>query len=409
MAGNTIKSSDYIDNIIRTQQNSLYWTLFNMSSEPMMVSVGTGDHIEINRVIVDINNAFLDLTNYTRDEVIGSTVEAILGINPTRLVKSSLVLQERGSIVINGSIRNKKGRQMQVEIHVARFPYDSHNLHMAVIHDVTKHIETENKIKAQYRRELELKKALKNEVDSRAHFNRLLVHELKTQLTPMISASDALLNGLVQEPWHSLAEQINQSGRDINTRVDELIDIARSEVGLMELNFDLNSIRQLFEETAVSASIQTRQDGLLFSAYCDKSVDDRYGYFDARRIKQVINNLLNNAVKYNHEGGSIRYSMKVVNRSELLVCITDTGVGIPAEHLSHVFESYNTRYSVSKHSARGLGLGLALSKSIIELHHGHIQITSMEGRGTVASFTIPIHPVNLKSQGGKHENPDDRR
>ncbi|OBW62519.1 MAG: hypothetical protein A9183_07425 [Dehalococcoides mccartyi] len=399
MPNKTIKSSDYIDKIIRAQQNSLYWTLFNMSSEPMMVSVRCSDMVEIHRVIVDVNNAFLALTQYTRDEVIGNTVEAILGINSSRLIKSTLVLQEHGSIIINSSIRNKTGHQIQVEIHVARFPYDNYNLHMAVFHDVTEHIASENKIKQQYHRELELKRALKQEMESRVHFNRMLVHELKTQLTPMISASDALVNGLAQEPWHSLAEQVNQSGQDINTRVDELMDIAKSEVGLMEVSPDLNSLRQLFEETVALAKIQTQQDRLWFSAYCDKSVDDRYGYFDARRMKQVITNLLNNAVKYNHEGGSIRYTMEIVNRSELLVRILDTGIGIPAKHLGYVFEPYNTQYSVVKHSAQGLGLGLALSKRIIELHHGNIWIKSMEGRGTIASFIIPIYSVNRKSQG----------
>ena len=115
---------------------------------------------------------------------------------------------------------------------------------------------------------------------------------------------------------------------------------------------------------------------------------------DQAKIQQVISNLVENAVKFTEPGGDVEISA-CGNDNEIEVQVRDTGIGISSEHLPHAFERF---YKIDRsREDRGMGLGLAIAKHIVEAHGGHIQVESQEGVGSVFSFTIPVEKSTLPS------------
>ena len=243
-----------------------------------------------------------------------------------------------------------------------------------------------------YAREKELREKLEREIESRGNFLRALVHELKTPLTSAMASSEMLSDLLPDEVDQipnltcNLAQNLYTSLRNLNRRTDELFDLAKGEVGMLELNPQsvdllrlLNSVCDDFGPVAVS-------EGQTLIAQLPVLLPEVWA--DVERLRQIILNLLGNALKFTPAGGAITIEARE-RATSVVVTIRDTGSGIsPAEH-QKLFDPYY-RGETDKARSRGLGLGLALSKWLVELHGGRIWVTSKEGRGSAFSFSIPV-------------------
>ena len=226
---------------------------------------------------------------------------------------------------------------------------------------------------------------MEKEIEKRIEFTHALVHELKTPLTPIMLASDTLTNVTTKDnKWRPLIDNINQGAYQLNRRINELIDLARSEIGVLDVKieqFDLNTT--VIETVAFFKPKANYYNHSIFLQLTDK-LPKAAG--DSERINQVISNLLDNAIKYSGNGSKIIINTKVLDE-EIVFEITDNGKGIPVSKLTDVFNPYNRNYN---HKLGGLGLGLALSKSIIDRHNGRIWVKSTEGNGCSFFFTIPV-------------------
>ena len=241
-------------------------------------------------------------------------------------------------------------------------------------------------IEEQKTKETILRKSLEAEMNKRADYTRELAHELKTPITPILSSSELLTEGIKEEPWLSLAKNIYRGATDMNDRLDDLLDMAKGEVGILRLNMEeidpISLIQHIAEE--MTPLIHHRQQTLAL----DLPPVLPHIMGDEVRLRQVLRNLLNNATKFTPEKGKITIRAKR-NDNNLIVEVEDTGSGIDADKMSKVFLPYVRLGEATEHQ-KGLGLGLKLCKTLVELHGGMIWVNSQKGTGSIFSLSIPI-------------------
>ncbi len=215
-------------------------------------------------------------------------------------------------------------------------------------------------------------------------------HELKTPLTSIRGFSEAVQDGTIDDP-----EGIQRSAKVISTEsnrvlrlVEELLDLSRIESGQVSMRQEDIEVRELFEHVREIFALRADEGGVNLEIAAADVMHIR-GDFD--RLEQVLNNLLDNALRHTPAGGTVRLASHAIQPGTVQVTVSDTGKGIPPEDVLHLFE----RFYRAKDSARadgrskGYGLGLAISREIVRAHGGDIWATSEVGRGTMFVFTLP--------------------
>jgi signal transduction histidine kinase len=173
----------------------------------------------------------------------------------------------------------------------------------------------------------------------------------------------------------------------LSRMVDDLQELSLAEAGELKLDRQTQDIRKLLKKTVALRQTQAAVKGVLVSADLPKKLP-RVN-IDTHRINQVLLNLIDNAITHTPKGGIITITARNLDKW-LEIAVDDTGEGIPAEDLPNVFERF---YRVDKSRARatgGAGLGLAIAKSLVEVHGGKIEVQSEEGKGSRFSFTLPV-------------------
>jgi len=213
-------------------------------------------------------------------------------------------------------------------------------------------------------------------------------HELRTPLTAIKGNMEGLLDGVIPA-GPEVYQQVHQEADRLARLVDDLQELSRVEA--KAYSFDVHPL-------AVSMLVQTTVKRLLPQAqakhirlHTDLSPDLPQVLADADRITQVLTNLTSNAVQYTPEGGDVTISA-VRQGGEIHLSVTDTGIGIPTEHLPHIFTRfYRVDKSRSRQSGGGSGIGLTIAKYIVEAHGGRIWVESGgEGRGSTFAFSLPV-------------------
>jgi signal transduction histidine kinase len=265
--------------------------------------------------------------------------------------------------------------------------------------DITDRTRAEQEMQKRYDKEKKLRRQLENEVKKRIEYTRALVHELKTPMTPVLFSSELLLSELQEEPWSSIARNIHQGAIHLNNRINELLDLAKVEIGSLTLNINPVDPRRLVTNVASYSIAVTDKNKQRLVLDIPKVLPVILA--DEERIQQVIVNLLINAAKFTPSGGTITLSARQQDNF-LVVSVRDTGPGIPRKEQKRIFKPYERR-SADQERFSGLGLGLALCRYLIKLHHGKIWVNSQSGQGATFSFAIPLEPPVQNRAGGLKE------
>ena len=252
--------------------------------------------------------------------------------------------------------------------------------------DITKRKKAEEKMRRLYRKERNLRQQLDGEMKGRVEFTRVLAHELKTPLTPIVMSSETLVNELKEEPYRSLARNIGRGASNLNNRIDELLDLARGEIGMLQLKLEELDVAVLLQE--IAEEVEPVASSKSQSLSLDLPSDLPTVRADEDRLRQTVLNLLDNSFKYTPEGGGIIVGARQDN-SNLIVEIRDTGPGIARKEQQRLFDPYH-KLEGDRERLSGLGLGLALCKVIVELHGGRIWVDSSKGEGATFAFSLPL-------------------
>lgn len=214
-----------------------------------------------------------------------------------------------------------------------------------------------------------------------------IAHELRAPLTAISGYSQMLLEEPADgEMMRDFVQIIYDEARRMGDLVNNFLDLMRMESGRVELVKGATNIRDIVEQVVTMIQPTAHQRGITIAA--DVSPDVPAIQADNNRLKQVVLNLVSNAIKYNKEGGQVFISAQVEGEY-LYIAVRDTGVGIASEDLERIGEKFFRVRGASKETL-GTGLGLAIAKQIVEAHGGSLDIQSTYGEGSTFSFTVPL-------------------
>lgn len=298
-----------------------------------------------------------------------------------------------------------KGEAYELEHRVIYPSGDIHNL--LVIGDVVRNDKNENvKIAGTIQDITERKKAEEMlhkakeaaEVASQAKSNFLasMSHELRTPLNAIIGFSELLQEkyfGALSEKQEEYVKDILESGKYLLDLISDLLDLSKIESGKMKLELSMVNLKELLEKSLVIIKGRALKHKISLDLRFQKDVESLEITADDRRLKQIIFNLLSNAVKFTPDEGAIAVEAKREGK-ELIIIVSDTGIGIAQEALEKIFEEFYRVSSGENDIPAGTGLGLSITKRLVEMHGGRIWAESEVEKGTAVHFTIP-----LKSKG----------
>ncbi|MBI5102066.1 MAG: PAS domain-containing sensor histidine kinase [Nitrospirae bacterium] len=364
--------------------------------------------------IRDVNNRTEDLTGYTRDELLGAPFKKYFSDQKRAEEVIRLVLRNKRVTDYELPLVAKDGREVIVSCNATVICDQDRNLQgiLAAARDMTDYKRMAQRLH-ENNIELESAKCAAESANlAKSDFLSNMSHELRTPLNSILGFSEILkdeLAGALNDKQKEFAKDIYSSGEHLLDLINDILDLAKVEAGKMELNLSgfflkdvLSSSMNMLKEKAMKRGLQL--DLEVSPEACEEIEADE------RKLKQIMFNLLSNAVKFTPEGGRVQITARRHGRSDggkslsetsapprfstdgdsIEISVTDTGIGIKAEDMPKLFKEFSQVDSAYTRQYEGTGLGLALTKKLVELHQGQIWAESEFGKGSAFTFVIPV-------------------
>ncbi|OGR08465.1 MAG: hypothetical protein A2511_16110 [Deltaproteobacteria bacterium RIFOXYD12_FULL_50_9] len=228
---------------------------------------------------------------------------------------------------------------------------------------------------------------------AKSDFLANMSHELRTPLNSIIGFSEVLQDEMIGPLNPSQLEDVQYiltAGRHLLSLINDILDLSKVESGKMELELGWFSLQELIEASVVMQREKAMKHGIVLSLAIQPEVDIEMEA-DVRKLKQIMFNLLSNAVKFTPDGGAVSLVVrKLIETGEIEISVSDTGIGIKNEDLPRLFSAFTQLQMAYTKEYEGTGLGLALTKRLVELHGGRIWVESEFGKGSKFAFAIPF-------------------
>jgi len=336
---------------------------------------------------------------YTQEEMIGRPIQRLLP--PDRADEETHLLERvgRGERVANfESVRvAKDGRQVPVSLTVS--PVMDGAGKVVGVSKIVRDVTERKRAEEEREQLLESERAARVEAERASRmkdeFLATLSHELRTPLNAIVGWSHLLLTGGREAAdVNKAAETIERNARMQAQLIEDLLDMSRITSGKLRLQVQRVDLAAVVEAAVETARLAAEARGVGIEASLDRSAPPVAG--DPARLQQVVWNLLSNAAKFTPRGGMVRVGLAAAGEATVEITVKDTGQGIDADFLPHVFERFRQADGSTTRSHGGLGIGLAIVKHLVELHGGTVTAQS-EGAGKGATFVVrlPAAPARV--------------
>jgi len=373
--------------------------------------------LDANGRIVTWNVGAERIKGYTASEIIGQHFSIFYpdDVRESGWPEHELqVASEKGSFVDNGWRVRKDGTTFWANVTITALRDDTGRLlgYAKLTRDLTeaKRVEAMEVANQQRDEMLEAERsarmAAQRATRVKDEFLATLSHELRTPLSAILGWTQVLLRGeSVKGPdaQKRAIEVIERNARAQIQLIDDLLDLSRVMAGKIRLDLQQVSFVSIVEAAVDTVRPTADAKGIRLKAILGSSQDIVSA--DSARMQQVVWNLLTNAIKFTPKGGQVQALLQRVN-SHLELSVSDTGIGIPASYLPHVFDRFSQRDSSTTRTFGGLGLGLAICKQLVELHGGSIRAASQgENQGATFFVQLPLSIMQLQDQSSARIHP----
>ncbi len=331
-------------------------------------------------VVVDLDGTVL---------FVNPAAESLLDTDWHRMVGDSFGLPIESDIPVEVDLVNRTGEERTAEIRVVETEWDGKPARVASLRDITERKRAERAMRI-------AQQAAETASEMKSRFLANMSHELRTPLNSIIGFSEIIKNeqfgSVGNERYRDYAGDVHYSGQHLLSLINDLLDLSKAEAGsyeIVESRFDLvEAVRDAVRLVAPQADAKAHTLDVL------PVVDSCEVIAGERQITQVVVNLLANAIKFTPEGGRIEVRIRPASLGSVAIDVEDSGIGIDPTEIPRLFTAYTqVGESYRKRDGQGTGLGLALSKRLVELHGGFVRLHSTPGDGTTVTMVLPGNRV----------------
>lgn len=356
------------------------------------------DHVLITDrygIIEYVNPAFEAGTGYSKEEAIGLSPNFLKSENSDpdlsgELWRTVLLGQTFRGVTIN----KKKDGTLYYESMTVTPLLDSNNniTHLvSVASDITERQQAENDKIA--------REAADQANKAKSMFLANMSHEIRTPMNAIIGFSDLLYSSIKDERQRSQIEAIRSSGKNLLIIINDILDLSKIEAGKLVIQNEPINIHNIIKEIETIFAHITNEKGIQFVIDKVDEIPDSL-LLDETRIRQILFNLIGNAVKFTDSGEvtlSVMKKLKENDKIDLIISVKDTGIGIPADQHDRIFEAFNQQEGQRTVKYGGTGLGLTITRRLVEMMGGEIELLSEPGKGSI--FTITLPDITVKEEG----------
>jgi PAS domain S-box-containing protein len=357
-----------------------YRTLFDSAGDAIFIH-------DLNGRILAANRGACDYYGYTREEMLAlSPADVDTPEQAAHIGERIAALQEKGQVVFETVHRRKDGSLLPTEVNAQRLTFNGQPAVLAVCRDITERKRADEA--------LHLAKTLaEDSARAKSEFLANMSHEIRTPLNGVLGMVGLALDGELTEEQREYLELARNSADSLLGIINDILDFSKIEAKKLDLEEVEFSLHDLCAETLPLAGFEAHRKGLELLCEIDPAIPGAL-VGDPLRLKQTVLNLLKNAVKFT-EKGHVLLQVKETGEprpgiSTLRFSVSDTGIGIPLEHQERIFESFTQADSGMTRKYGGTGLGLTISRNLVEMMGGSIGVESEPGKGSTFTFTIPF-------------------
>ncbi len=348
--------------------------------------------------IILFNQGAERIFGWTANEVIGQSLNVLLpqryhadhGRHVEQFDKSGQSARRMADRRAIFAVR-KDGHEFPAEASISKLEVDGGVIHTVILRDIS--------ARKAYERELEVaKERAETAMQAKSMFLANMSHEIRTPLNAVIGMTSLLLNTRIDEEQRDYAETIRASSEVLLTLINDILDYSKIEVGKLDIEHQPFDLRRCVEESLDLLSPNAGEKNINLAYFIDDSVPATL-VGDVTRLRQILVNLLSNSIKFTHRG-EVEVSISAVKRGdqrhEVRFAVKDTGIGIPEERVSELFQVFTQVDASTTRKYGGTGLGLAISKRLAEVMGGRMWVESKVGHGSIFYFTIEVEASGSK-------------
>lgn len=343
--------------------------------------------------VLEVNRTCCEALARTEEELLGTSwFDLVPGDGRAQARRDFVnILSQKTRAFFDRRLLTRDGGILFVDVSADLMEIRGETFVQLLVHDVSERKQLERRIMAQNQRLQEANRRL-TEVDSmKTEFLQTISHELRTPLSVIIAYTESLHDEtLSRESREEFLGIVAENGQHLLHLIDDLLDLSRLELSGAMLSPTLSHLHDVIRAAWRMVEVDALHKGLELEFLPGRDVPVQS--LDNRRIQQVVLSLLHNAVKFTPPGGRVEVSTRRAEH-EVVVQVADTGRGIPAEDIPHIFDAFRQIDGSSTRRTGGMGIGLAMAKHIVELHEGRLWVESEEGVGSTFAFALPVGSV----------------